>query len=98
MRDYELAVEATMGQKLKQLKLIKTQSRRQIRKFYPHATSHMLGLDPHDAADYSVPFTENMIMTVEPGIYIPDENLGVRLEDNVLITKTGVQILSADIK
>lgn len=98
MRDYELAVEAYMGQKLKQLRLIKTQSRRQIRKYYPHATSHMLGLDPHDAADYGMPFTENMVMTVEPGIYIPDENLGVRLEDNVLITKTGVQILSADIK
>lgn len=97
MREYEQAVEEIMGQTLKDLKLIKRITRRSIRKYYPHATSHMLGLDAHDAADYTQPLAENMVMTVEPGIYIPNEKIGVRIEDDVLITKTGVEVLSGDL-
>jgi Xaa-Pro aminopeptidase len=55
----------------------------------------MLGLDVHDAADYSQPMAENMVLTVEPGIYIPSEKIGVRLEENVCLTKTGAKVLSA---
>jgi Xaa-Pro aminopeptidase len=95
MREYEQAVEEYMGQTLQNLGLIKCLTRKNIRKFYPHATSHMLGLDVHDAADYSQPMAENMVLTVEPGIYIPSEKIGVRLEDNVCLTKTGAKVLSA---
>lgn len=91
----EKAIEAYMGKVLKKLGLIKTTDKKSIRKYYPHATSHMLGLDPHDAAIYSKPLKPGMVLTVEPGIYIPEEGIGVRIEDDVLITKTGAKVLSA---
>ncbi len=64
----------------------------------PHGVSHFLGIDPHDAGDYDLPLTENTILTVEPGIYLPDEGIGVRIEDVVRITKTGIEIMSKDIQ
>ncbi len=94
IKDYEQAVEQYMGQKLKQLKVIKTISHRQIRKYYPHATSHFLGLDVHDVGDYKQPLEPGMVLTVEPGIYIPEEHIGVRIEDDILITDTGHENLS----
>lgn len=60
----------------------------------PHGVSHHLGIDIHDSADYSAILEENMIITIEPGIYLPDENIGVRIEDDILITKTGMENLS----
>ena len=65
-----------------------------VRTYYPHAVSHHLGLDVHDPADYTQPLQPGMVITIEPGLYIPDENIGVRIEDDVLITDTGVQNLS----
>ncbi len=97
IREYEQTIEAKMGEVLKRLGVIKKLDRKHIRKHFPHATSHMLGLDTHDAADYAHPLEENMVMTVEPGIYLPGENIGVRIEDDVVITKTGVKVLSADL-
>lgn len=94
MKDYEKKVEQYMGQKLQELGLIKTKDRAEIRKYYPHATSHFLGLDVHDAADYEIPFEPNMVITVEPGIYIPEEGFGVRIEDDVVIEKNGIRVLS----
>lgn len=94
LKDYELAVEKFMGQKLKQLKIIKTINRTQIRKYYPHATSHFLGLDVHDVGQYDQPLEAGMVLTVEPGIYIPEEGIGVRIEDDVLITENGNKSLS----
>lgn len=92
---YEKKVEEHVGKKLVELGVIKTPSRKNIRKYFPHRTSHSLGLDPHDPADYSGDLQENMVITVEPGIYIPEEGIGVRIEDDVLITKTGHKVLSA---
>lgn len=59
------------------------------KKYFMHGTSHHLGLDVHDVPNIYKPMKEGMVFTVEPGIYIPEENLGVRLENNVVITKDG---------
>lgn len=94
LREYENLVEARMGDELKKLQLIKTASRKNIRHYYPHATSHFLGLDVHDAGDYDLPLAPNMTLALEPGIYIPKEGLGVRIEDDILITARGCRNLS----
>ena len=59
------------------------------KKYFMHGTSHFIGLDTHDSGLWHKPIQENMVFTVEPGIYIPDENLGIRLEDDVVVQKTG---------
>ena len=63
-------------------------------KFFIHGTSHHIGLAVHDVGDVSRPLEPNMVITVEPGIYIPDEQIGVRIEDDVLVTPTGSRTLS----
>lgn len=62
---------------------------------YPHGVSHYLGFDVHDAGDYEMPLSEGMVLTVEPGIYLQKEGIGVRIEDDVLITKDGIKVLSS---
>ncbi len=52
--------------------------------------------DVHDVGDYREPLVPGMVLTCEPGIYIPEEGIGVRLEDDIVITKTGYENLSAD--
>ncbi|HTB49222.1 MAG TPA: aminopeptidase P N-terminal domain-containing protein [Verrucomicrobiae bacterium] len=94
MKDYEQQVEHFMGEKLRELGLIKTISHENVRQFFPHATSHFLGLNVHDIGDYERPLEAGVVLTVEPGIYIPDEGIGVRIEDDVLITPRGIKILS----
>ncbi len=72
--------------------------------YYPHSCSHFLGLDVHDKGNYMSALKENMIFTVEPGIYIPANskcdkkwwNIGVRIEDDILITKNSYENLSAE--
>jgi len=93
--DNEKKIRKYMATKLIELGLIKRASRAEINKFYPHSTSHFLGLEPHDVGDYKLPLKPGAVLTVEPGIYIPQENIGVRLEDDVLITATGCKVLSA---
>jgi Xaa-Pro aminopeptidase len=67
------------------------------KKYFMHGTSHHLGLDVHDFASRYKPFEVGNILTCEPGIYIPVEGLGIRLENNILITKGGNIDLMADI-
>jgi Xaa-Pro aminopeptidase len=62
--------------------------------YFIHGLGHHIGLNVHDAGDYCFPFQPGMIITIEPGIYIPEENLGVRIEDDALITETGHKLLS----
>src|SRR6202041_1525968 len=64
-------------------------------RYYPHGVSHHLGLDVHDPGDRNRPLEAGMVVTVEPGIYIPQENLGVRIEDDVLVTQDGFRLLTA---
>jgi Xaa-Pro aminopeptidase len=94
IRENEKAVEQFMGEKLRELGLIKSITHESVRKYYTHACSHYLGLDTHDTGDYDAPLEKNMVLTVEPGIYIPEEGIGARIEDDVLVTKTGIKVLS----
>ena len=67
------------------------------KKYFMHGTSHHLGLDVHDFASRYRPFEEGNILTCEPGIYIPKEGLGIRLENDILLTKNGNIDLMDDI-
>ncbi|MVN21283.1 aminopeptidase P family protein [Mucilaginibacter arboris] len=67
------------------------------KKYFMHGNSHHLGLDVHDFAGRYTPFAAGNVLTVEPGIYIPAEGLGIRLENNILITENGTVDLMADI-
>ena len=62
--------------------------------YYIHGLGHHIGLDVHDPGEYCQPLQPGMVVTMEPGIYIPEENLGVRIEDDVLITPDGYKLLS----
>ncbi|MEW5702196.1 MAG: Xaa-Pro peptidase family protein [Candidatus Zixiibacteriota bacterium] len=62
-----------------------------------HFTAHHLGLEVHDAADEALPLAPGMVIAVEPGIYLPDRKIGVRIEDDVLVTPEGNRVLSAAI-
>ena len=59
------------------------------KKYFMHGTSHFLGLDTHDVGLWHEPIAANMVFTVEPGIYIPEEGLGIRLEDDVVVQSSG---------
>ncbi len=80
-----------VANELAKLKIIKNKN--QAKNYFPHAIGHFLGLDVHDSGDYTKPLSENMVITIEPGIYVPEEQIGVRIEDDILITKTGAKML-----
>lgn len=70
-----------------------------LKQFYPHRTAHWLGLEVHDVgpyvrADGPLLLQPGMVLTIEPGLYLPDRNLGVRIEDDVLITTNGAEVLT----
>ncbi len=65
------------------------------KKYFMHGTSHHLGLDVHDLCERYVNFEKGMVFTCEPGIYIPEEGIGIRIEDDLLITENGVVNLMA---
>lgn len=69
----------------------------EINKVYYHSLGHYLGLDVHDVGDHSQPIPEGAVITVEPGLYIAAEGIGIRIEDDVLVTKDGAVNLSAEI-
>ncbi|MGB4846372.1 MAG: aminopeptidase P family protein [Saprospiraceae bacterium] len=67
------------------------------KKYFMHGVSHHLGYDVHDISDRSTPLKAGMVLTCEPGIYVPEENIGIRLENDILITKQGPRNLMASI-
>lgn len=102
--DYHKEVQQITEAELIKLKLLdKRDVRKQdpdkplFRKYFAHGTSHLLGLDVHDVGSMYQKMVPGMVWTVEPGIYIKEENLGVRIENNVVITKTGITDLMSRI-
>lgn len=96
----DLAASSVISKGLLRLGIIKNES--EVGKYYPHGCSHYLGLDVHDKGLYG-PLKANSVITVEPGIYIPANsncdkkwwNIGVRIEDDILILKDGFENLSS---
>lgn len=92
--EFEVAVEEYMGTELKTLGLIKSTTRKSIRKYFPHAASHFLGLETHDVGDRRQDLRPGMVLAIEPGIIIAKEGIGMRVEENVLITEKGCKVLT----
>jgi Xaa-Pro aminopeptidase len=96
LQEYNNEVRALIERELLKLKLItKSDISREdpknpaFRKYFMHGISHFMGLDVHDLGNRKQPFQEGMIFTCEPGIYIPEEKLGIRIENDILITAKG---------
>ena len=94
--EYHIEVGKLMTSELLDLKLLnkvdiqnQTKEIPAYKKYFMHGTSHHMGLDTHDYGLLEEPMQENMVFTVEPGIYLPDEGFGIRLEDDVVIQKNG---------
>lgn len=96
-KELEVSVRNFMGQKLIELGLIKHNTPDEVYKYYPHAVSHFMGYDVHDFGNYESPFEPGVVLTIEPGIYIPEEQIGIRIEDDILITESGNENLSSKI-
>lgn len=69
----------------------------ELSRYYYHGVSHYMGLDTHDLGRRETKLKPGMVLTVEPGLYISEEGIGIRIEDDVLITENGCEVLSADI-
>jgi Xaa-Pro aminopeptidase len=92
-KQYDQQVEAIMRTALNGLGLLKQPD--DFYRYFPHAISHGLGIDVHDSLGGYETFQAGMVLTVEPGIYIPEEGIGVRLEDDILVTEEGNTNLTA---
>ncbi|MAE31923.1 MAG: X-Pro aminopeptidase [Verrucomicrobiales bacterium] len=95
-KEWTREAQTHMNEELLKLGLLKpSQVKRQdpdkpaCRKYFMHGLGHPLGLDVHDVGDANIPFAAGTVLTVEPGIYLPDEGFGIRLEDDIVVTEDG---------
>jgi len=103
--EYHKQVGELMEKELLDLKLISKEDIKNqdpewpaYKKYFMHGTSHHIGLDVHDVASLYKPLEPNMVFTVEPGIYLPDEGIGVRLEDDVVVTEGNIPVEMEEIE
>jgi Xaa-Pro aminopeptidase len=96
VQSLQITARELIAKELVDLKLVKTEDVKDLnkksdnfKKYYPHDVSHFLGLSVHDVGGFDQEMKPGMILTCEPGIYIREEKLGVRLENDILITKEG---------
>ncbi len=89
------AVKELFDVELKKLGLVADTD--EVVKYYYHSVSHSLGLDVHDPLSKTTPLEEGMVITDEPGLYINEWNIGIRIEDDLLITKDGCEVLTKEI-
>lgn len=95
LEEYQRSVDVIMKRSLMELGLLKSKTDEETyRTYFPHAISHGLGVDTHDSLGAPRVFQPGMVLTVEPGIYIPKERIGVRIEDDILVTPKGHSNLS----
>ena len=102
--DYHKQVGVFMEEELVNLGLLKIEEVKKqnpnfplYKKYFMHGTSHFLGLDVHDVGNKYRPFEAGMVFTCEPGIYIPEEGLGIRIENDILVSGNNPIDLMADI-
>ena len=103
-RDWQREAQALMNEELLALGLIETKDIKKQTpekpacfKYFMHGLGHPLGIDVHDVGYTQQPFALGWVLTVEPGIYLPEEGFGIRLENNVLVTESGPLDLTAGI-
>lgn len=95
VEEYQSRVDDVMKQAVLSLGLMKDLSDEEAyRRYFPHAISHGLGIDVHDSLGGTSTLQAGMVLTVEPGIYIPEEGIGIRLEDDILVTAHGYENLT----
>lgn len=95
LKEYQRESDDIMKEALASLGLLNKPS--DYRRYFPHAVSHGLGIDVHESLGGYDTFQPGMVLTVEPGIYIPEEGIGVRIEDDILVTEQGNENLSAQL-
>jgi Xaa-Pro aminopeptidase len=103
-RDWQREAQALMNEELLALGLIEpkdikkqTSEKPACHKYFMHGLGHPLGIDVHDVGYTQHPFAPGWVLTVEPGIYLPEEGFGIRLENNVLVTESGPVDLTSEI-
>jgi Xaa-Pro aminopeptidase len=102
--DYHKQIGVYMEEELVNLGLLKMEDVKKqnpslplYKKYFMHGTSHFLGLDVHDVGNKYRAFEDGMVFTCEPGIYIPEEGLGIRIENDILVSGNNPIDLMADI-
>jgi Xaa-Pro aminopeptidase len=95
LSDLQNIAKIVLAEGCKSLGLIKEDS--ELFKYYYHGVAHFLGLDTHDVGKRDMELKPGMVITNEPGLYIAEENIGIRIEDDLLVTENGCENLSKDI-
>ncbi len=93
--ELQLISRRVMAEEL--VKIGKIEKTEDISKYYMHGSGHNIGLDTHDPGDINLILEKDLMFTLEPGLYFDDEQIGIRIEDTLLVTEDGVDILSASI-